>query len=48
MFEGLEKFKVATSFLGGPAENEGQIVDEARFAEFLQGFFMVLNVDHCQ
>lgn len=46
VFVALVQLDVARGFGGGPAENEGDVVDEGCFGELFEGCFVVGDVDH--
>lgn len=48
MFIRLKEFDVSRTLRGTPGEDESDVVDEARFAEFFERVFVVLDIDHYQ
>lgn len=48
MLVGLEQLQVSCTFGSRPAENDGDIVDDTRLAQFLQALLVILNVHHAQ
>lgn len=46
MFVLFEVLDVSCAFSGAPAEDESDVVDQTRLAQFAKAFFVVVDINH--